>query len=143
MARRTIVAGPPGGGKSQWVLARLAEEPDAVQIDFTALFAAFAGQDRDEQGRFPIRENGDQRLGTVALVRLTTIRTLTLAEKPFYVTTASPEHRDELRTIADTDDVVTLDPGRAVVTERLRRKYDGELPVQCEEALTKWYGPDD
>ncbi len=58
----TVVAGPPGGGKSRSIRDRMENDGSLVLIDYTALFVALAGQRRSPAGRYPIRVTGDPRL---------------------------------------------------------------------------------
>lgn len=138
--RVQIVAGPPGGGKTGYVRDQM-KRTGGIQVDFTALFAALTGEERDAEGRYPIRQDGDERLLAASRVWLMAVGiAATGLEVPVYITTANKQKIDQLKELADTTDVHTVDPGRATCERRLRQKYDGELPVQCEKALARWYG---
>ena len=67
-----IVRGPAGGGKSQWIRERMG--PSDVLLDYTTLWAAVTGAERDAAGKFPIRRDGDPRLAMVEWLRIAAVR---------------------------------------------------------------------
>ena len=139
-SKLTIVAGPPGGGKSGFVRDRLAEDPERIQIDYTALFAALAAQERDPDTRlYPMRAADDPKLEAASYLWYQAISVARIVSQPGYITTAKRAKIEELKGLADTDDVRIIDPGRDVAESRLRSMYGGELPVECKRALDGWY----
>ncbi|MCY3845691.1 MAG: hypothetical protein OXH69_19370 [Acidobacteria bacterium] len=134
-----IVRGPAGGGKSQWISERL--QPGEVVIDFTRLYVALAGVERGPDGKYPVRDDGDVRLALAAWLQLAAIRQAARRELDGYTTTSDsrPEAVERLLAAGATGEVVTIDPGRAVVTARLSDPATGALSPQCEAALGRWY----
>lgn len=135
----TVVAGPPFGGKSRWIRARL--RGSMVWIDFTSLFAAISGEERDPvTRRYPVRQTGDSRLAFAALLRIIAVERAAIAGLEGFVTISRPDQIEELARTALTDRVEIIDPGEDTVRERMRDYYDGAVPQECEGAVSGWYG---
>ena len=135
----SIVRGPAGGGKSQWIQERL--RPGEVVIDFTRLYVALAGVERGPDGRYPVRQDGDPRLALAEYVRMVAVRQASDRELDGYVTTSDsrPEAVERLQAAGATGEVETVDPGESVVRARLADAVTGALSPQCEIALGRWY----
>ena len=134
----TVVAGPPFGGKSRFVRSRL--KGSEIWIDYTSLFAALAGQERDpETRRYPVRDTGDPRLAYTALVRVIAIERAAESGLSGYVTTSRREDISRLQDLASTDRLWIVDPGEDVVRDRMSAYYDGAVPGECEGAVAGWY----
>ena len=131
------VVGPAGGGKSQYIRDRL--RPDDVVLDYTALWAALTGAERDPvTGLYPERIDGDPRL---ALVQAVKNRALELAQKyemDGYVTSSDSDDIERLAAITGLAAVI-IDPGLEVVLDRLRDAETGDLSPQCDKAVRRWY----
>ena len=56
------------------------------------------------------------------------------------VSTSSRSKADEIRELVGGADVQIVDPGREVVLERIRERYGGVIPPECEKAIERWYG---
>lgn len=136
----TVVAGPPGGGKSRWIRERMAEDPSLMVVDYTAMYAALTGQRRDSEGRYPIRSTGDPKLATVAGVWTRAVEHLAFTGQRGFVTTAKRDRIPSILELADTKRVRVVDPGEAIARQRLADLYGGILPPECENALAGWYG---
>ena len=148
MARLTLLRGPAGAGKSQRARELLRDNPDAILADTSATWVMLSGIERDPvTGLYPVREDGDPRLGVARYIRRTIAnRALELG-------------LDVVATISDSDQAVTarwrdvaaarsaefvtetLDPGIAAIRARLGDgSGDDELSPECERALSRWYG---
>ncbi len=125
----TPVLGPVAGGKSQWVAERL--QPNDVVIDFSNLYRAFKNTDQKL-----VRAVGDPIVPFVQAVKQQALREAVSRQLDGYVTSATPGDRPLLEQTTGVQAVV-VDPGEDVVRQRLA--VDGELSVECENALTRWY----
>lgn len=137
-----IVAGPPGGGKSRWIRDQLSDRPRLILIDYTRIFAAVTGEERDpETGRYPIRQTGDPRLAFAAAVFYQAVERAAFTGREGFVTTAKPESIDRLKEIGNTNRVRIIDPGEAVARQNLDDLYRdlGYTPDECTGALAGWY----
>ena len=130
-----ILRGPAGAGKSQEI------PPGTVRADLTAIWAAVTGAERDADGRYPIREDGDPALALAAYLKLTIVRYAKREGLNGVVTTSSssPEAVERLREAGATAGVETVDPGEAVVRRRLADRRTGRLHAACERAVSRWY----
>ena len=138
-----VIAGPPGGGKSQAIeQERL---PGDVVIDFTALYVALTGVQRDPvTGRYPERIDGDPRLPLVSALRDRAIEEAAARELDGFVTTSDsrPESLDRFARLAASTGVGAaairvIDPGEDVVRARLSDPVTGNLSSGCESALSR------
>ena len=59
MSLLLLVEGPAGSGKSQVVSRMLAAGELDVVADYTALWAALRGIERDNEGKYPVRTDAD------------------------------------------------------------------------------------
>ena len=132
----TVVAGPAGAGKSQWMLEHAGR--DDVVIDFGRLFNAL----------FPsligvVRGDAERRAMVLALwVKQAALRRAVELDLDGFVTTSDPGAIDGL--LAKTGGqrpggVRILDPGRAVVLARLAVSQPGR-DTECTAAVDRWYG---
>ena len=137
----TVVAGPPFGGKSRMIRERMAADPSLVLVDFTAVFAAISGEERDpETRRYPVRATGDPRLAYAAGVYTRAVEHAAFTEQRGFVTTAKRDQIDRLKELAATRWVEIVDPGEGVVRDRMAHYYGGAVPDECENAMSGWYG---
>ena len=139
---RIIVAGPPAGGKSNWIREQLAIDPEWLVLDFGRLAVALMGHRRDpETGRYPVRESGDPRLAFVGLFFARMVQEARERGLKAFVTTTDPSKIEELSRLAGAARVQRIDPGREVVRARLEVLYEGEeVPGECGKAVSRWYG---
>lgn len=114
-----------------------------VVADLTALWAALRGMERDSDGRYPIREDGDPavRSGLAAYLRAATVRQALREGLKVAITTGSPTMAPRWAAVAEesgaTFSVRTIDPGEELVRDRLADH--GVLSGQCEKAIDRWY----
>ena len=136
-----IVRGPVFAGKSAWI--RDNSSPGDVVADFTLIYVALANVRRDPNtGRLPVRESGDPRLALARLIQIAVIREA--AEKSltgWTITSSSdPEAVERLREFGATGRVATVDPGEAVVRQRLAAYINDQGGgEECNRAISRWY----
>ena len=136
-----LLSGPAGGGKSQLAreLLRQSGEP-YVAADFQAIVAALLLQERGPDGKYPLRP--DYVLPLAEFVRQTIISSARRRDISIVATNSDgdPARRSYLlgRLGSDATERV-VDPGRDVVVSRLENEM-GDLSVDCEEAIGRWYG---
>ena len=108
----TPVAGPAGGGKSQWIARR--RQPGDVVIDYTLLYAALMGAVRDPAtGKYPVRPDGDPAVGITTYLMATAVRYASDNGLSGYVTTSRRAKVDDLEEMTGQPAVI-IDPGEAV-----------------------------
>jgi len=144
-----LLSGPPGSGKSALARQIAATRPDSVLVDYTELWAALSGAERDPAtGAYPVRAGDDARTGTVERLRRAAIRIAAGAGLPTVATNASgsPDIRSELLDLlgagGETATERIVDPGIDAVRDQLARGMGvqpGELPAECERAIDRWY----
>ena len=139
MADRNIIAGPAGGGKSQYIEAR--RRPGDAVIDFTRLYAAVTGAQRGPDGRYPERGGDDPLLPLTAYLFTTAVRQVAARGLRAWVTTSDRRRLEELRELLPDAAVTEVDPGESVIRARLADPETGELSAQCAAAVARWYGP--
>ena len=135
-----IVRGPAGAGKSQYVASRLGTA--AVWIDFTRLFVALTGQERDpETGRFPVRHSGDGRIALTQAVKEYALREASRRGFSGFVTVSDSRSAvvRELQASGADGEVHTIVLPRGVLRSRLSDPVTGELSAECENALARWF----
>ena len=136
-----IVRGPVFAGKSAWI--RDNSSPGDVVADFTLIYVALANVRRDPNtGRLPVRESGDPRLALARLMQIAVVREALDKGLGGWTTTSSsdPEALERLREFGATGRVVTVDPGEAVVRQRLAAYVaDQGGGSECLAAINRWY----
>ena len=143
MAKLTLVQGPAGGGKSQLASDMLAAGEADVVADVTQLWAATGGYERDQDGRYPVRDENDPALHTARVLQATAV-SFGLRQGYNVITTTSQRDQVErwsseaVRHDAEFD-VRTVDPGEDVVTDYLADPDTGELSPECDRAIGRWY----
>ena len=109
---------------------------------FQAIYAALLLLRRGDDGRYPERDPADAHL--LALAEYTRKAMITGAQEMDIEIIAtnsdgSPARREYLRGLLGPGAVeVVLDPGRAVVEERL--SVNGVLSQQCRDGINRWFG---
>ena len=132
----TPVAGPAGGGKSQWIERN--RQPGDILIDHTAIWAALTGAQRGPDGRYPAREADDPTTGLVQYLMAVAVRQAAADGLDGYVTTSRRAKVADLED-ATGEAAVIVDPGVKVATDRLRDPETGELSPACAAALGRWF----
>ena len=138
-----LLEGPAGSGKSQ--LARdmkLAGQVDLL-ADVTSLWAAVGVYERDPlTGKYPVRLDTDPALDAALYLQTTVVRYGLSNGLRVAATTSRRGQVPRWQSIADEYStmliVQTIDPGRAVVEQRLS-DADGVLSDECEKAISRWY----
>ena len=137
-----LISGPAGAGKSKRArLLRRQQRGRAVLIDYQTIYAALAGIDREDDGRFPERESEDAYLLPTAEFTRRSLITAVIARELLPIVTNSdgnPERRRELLGFMGGGTEEVVDPGIDVVRRRLAGP-DGQVSAQCEEAIGRWY----
>ena len=133
----TPVVGPAGGGKFQWIARR--RRPGDVLIDFTSIWAAVTGAQRDPAtGKYPPRGDDDPSTDMVSYLMAVAVRYAVDNGLSGYVTTSQRSKVADLgRQTGEA--AVVVDPGEEVVRDRLVDDETGELDPQCAAALGRWY----
>lgn len=146
MAELLLLQGPAGSNKSARARQLLIDDYD-VLADYTQLWAALTGAVRDSvTGLYPVRTAADPivRSGLVSYVQRAAIRQALRKRLKVIATTATSGQEAVYERIAAEGaaafKVETIDPGKAVVTERLKAQADGVLLDECNTAINRWYG---
>ena len=143
MSLLLLIEGPAGSGKSQVVSRMLAAGELDVLADYTAIWAAVRAVERDNEGRYPVRQDSDPavRSGLVPWVRAAVARQGLRLGLRVAVTSGSPGMATKWQQLAREEDALfalrTIDPGIDVVKKRLA--VDGDLSPECERAIGRWY----
>ena len=138
-----LISGPAGGGKSAAGRKALAARMSpAVLIDFQTIYAGLLGIERSPTGRYPERQ--PEHGYALPIAEYTRRAQITAARnREFYIVATNSDgdaqRRAELLALLGPGSTETvLDPGRAIVVERL--SVEGRLSIQCESAIDRWYG---
>ena len=130
------IIGPAGAGKSQ-VIDNL-RRPGQVLLDYTSLYAAVGGVQRDASGRYPVRVDGDPTIGLVAALKDYAVNEAVRRELDGYVTSSSRDDIERLEQITGQPAQI-VDPGEEVTKARLADPITGVLSEECKKALRRWY----
>ena len=136
-----LISGPAGGGKSQVVRQRLADNPGSIQIDFQQIYRALTGDQRDpDTGLYPRR---DERLLPITEFSRRAILLAARERQLDVIATNSdgdPQRRAFLLLqLGEGATETIIDPGRDVVRNRLADSITGELSSECNSAVERWY----
>ena len=140
-ASLTLVEGPVGSGKSEVLRNLLSTAAVDLVADLTPLWSALRLIERDASGNYPERLRSDPALLTALYLKTTTARRALSEGLKVAVSTSTPNQAEKWRAIAAEFDAVfevtTVDPGEAVVRERL----GGEaISNECQGSVNRWYG---
>ena len=139
----TLVSGPAGAGKSNLARELLAQVqgPGAI-VDFNSIYTAMLLLRRGDDGSYPERDPADAHLLALAeYVRKAMITGAREMDIEIIATNSSgsPQRREYLRGLLGPGAVeVVVDPGRAVVEQRL--SVNGVLSQQCQDGINRWFG---
>ena len=150
MPELLLLQGPAGANKSEFADRLLSGEDEItwhLLADYTAIWSGITGAKRDPMtGLYPVRTRADAvvRSGIVNYLQRTVVRQGLRERLNVIVTTATSGREEGYLIIAEefgaNFNVQTIDPGRAVVEERLRAQADGVLHDECKSAIARWYG---
>lgn len=140
-----LLSGPAGAGKSKKA-RRLWEEyrrtgGSAALADFQSIYAALTGDQRDANGRYPLRDLA--LLPLVEYVRRTIISAAQARDIYTIATNSdgSPERRSALLGYLGAGAVEEIiDPGRETVLARLADPVTNVTSDDCVQAVNRWYG---
>ena len=139
----TLLSGPAGAGKTAEAKQLInASAGPAVALDFQSIYAALLLLERMADGRYPQRE--PQHSFAYPLVEYLRRAALTAArDREIQVvltnSDSDPARRATLLGLLKPGArEVVIDPGRAVVVERLSDD-DGNLSGQCADAIGRWF----
>ena len=139
----TLISGPAGAGKSNLARDLLSQvQGQGAIIDFQALYSAALLLRRRDDGRYPERDPADAHLLALAeYTRKAMITAALLMDIEIIATNSSgsPQRREYLLGLLGPGAFeVVLDPGRAIVEERL--SINGVLSQQCRDGINRWFG---
>ena len=141
-----LISGPSGAGKSTEARRLLETLPEGVLLDFQSLYSAILAIARQDDGRFPEREDRHQyALAMAEYLRLAGITAAREMELDAVVTNSdsSPSRRSFLlgllRQGGQTAEEVVIEPPIDVVIERLTKPGESEPSSQCWDSLRRWY----
>ena len=144
MTGLVLVEGPAGSGKSQEVARMLRAGEVDIQADLTAQWVALRAVERGPHGRYPVRPASDPTIttGLAAYLRAVAVREGLRSGLNVAVTSGTPNTAVKWSRVAEEAGapfrVTTIDPGEAVVRERLAND-DGSMDDECEMAISRWY----
>lgn len=125
-----VVTGPPAGGKSTWVRGHA--RPGDVVVDYDLLAGALSGPHQGDPHQHP------EPIRTIAFrARTAAIREALrhVANVDVYIIHSMPKP-DWMTTYAEHHaEIVTIDPGRDVVMERIAE----QRPASARAVATRWY----
>ena len=140
-----LISGPPAAGKTAEARRLRVFSPEPVALaEFQELLAAVLGLRRNPAtGRYPERDPRD----AWALPLAEYLRRVIITsgqDRGFDVITTNsdgdPGRRELLRMFLGTGSTETvMDPGEAIIRDRLTFSPDRTPSEQCEEALNRWY----
>ena len=136
-----LLSGPAGAAKSALAWRLLAEHPTLAAVaDFQAIYAALTLVQRDRNGRYPLRD--DRLLPLVEYTRRAIIGGAVARDIDIVATNSDGDQERRAFLLASlgagaVEQVV--DPGRAIVEARLSDPATGELSIECNGAIERWY----
>ena len=136
-----LISGPAGASKSALARRLLAEHPQLAAIaDFQLVYRALTDVERGRDGRYPLRN--DDLLPLTEYVRRAIIGGAVARDIDVIATNSDgdPARRAFLLSALGTGAVERIvDPGRAIVEARLSDPLTGELSIECNGAVNRWY----
>ena len=139
----TLLSGSAGSGKSE-IARRMVQDGEAdVVVDFQSVLASLLQLRRQEDGRYPPRDERAARLmPMVEYLRATAIRYAVEAELKVVVTNSDGDRTRRNQILARlgsnaVEQVVEID--RSVAVARLSDPVTGTLSQQCESSISRWF----
>ena len=137
------LAGPAGAGKSGRARRMLAGGDADLVVDFTALYVALSGVERDGEGKYPVRGDDDPLLPVTHAVRAFVVGEALRRGFRTLRTSSSSADADRDRATAERHGAdyreIVVDPGEDVIRARLADPETGQLSTQCGTAMRRWY----
>ena len=137
-----LLSGPAGAAKSAYAKGLFGQASGLVIIaDFQSFYAALTGDERGPNGRYPLRN--ERLLPITEYVRRAAITGAVERDIQVIATNSDgdPVRRKFLLSQLGADATErVIDPGRDVVSVRLADPATGELSLECDEAINRWYG---
>lgn len=146
MATLTLLQGPAGSGKSQIARDMMQDDPDAILADYTALWAAMRGVERDPETRkYPIRKADDPvvQSGVGTKIKKAVAREALRADRNVIVTSATKGMEIVWKDFVEIQDgnhtfqVRTVE--RSLLQVKAELTVDGELSDECRGAMKRWF----
>ena len=147
MATLTLLQGPAGSGKSQIAREMMEDDPSAILADFTALWAAMRGVERDPETRkYPVRKADDPVVesGVGTKIKKAVAREALRADRNVIVTTATKGMEIIWKDFVEVQDgnhtyqVRTVE--RTLLQVKAELVADGEdWSDECREAVGRWF----
>lgn len=124
-----VVTGPPTAGKSSWIRAHAKAADIVIDLDLMALAMAGPGADHHAHGDVLMRVVHRARFAALneAFQHLDTTDVYVIHTQP------SPKKLAQYRRLKAR--IVTVDPGREIVMERIKNMRQPEM----ERVATRWY----
>ena len=136
-----LLSGPAGAAKSALARRLLEEHPQlAVIADFQLVYRALTDVERGRDGRYPLRD--ERLLPVTEYVRRAIISAAVGRDIDVIATNSDgdPARRALLLSALGAGAVERIvDPGRDVVAARLADPATGELSIECNAAIGRWY----
>ena len=155
----SILRGPAGAGKSQWLRRNVGD--GEIILDTTPIWAALTNVERDPEGRYRVRLLGEPGLRAAQFAKWSTLAFAARENLPawFTIANSSPEAITRVQQVVERAGgrigrIRTEDPGLNTALDRLvipkasvpdgweivedgdGRKY---LLDECDNALARWY----
>ena len=138
-----LLSGSAGSGKSQIARQMVADGDADVVVDFQSVLASLLQLRRQEDGRYPPRDERAERLmPMVEYLRATAIRYGVEAELNVVVTNSDGDQTRRnllLERLGPNavERVVEID--RSVAVARLSDPVTGTLSQQCTDSISRWF----
>jgi hypothetical protein len=124
-----VITGPPAGGKSSWIAARA--RPNDIVIDLDRITQALMGPGAPAWSQHPVALKIAHRARYAAIDEAVKH----LAEVDVYLIHTMPSRKWLARYQRHQAEIITVDPGRDIVLQRVR---DMRSPALLAVA-TRWY----
>ena len=145
--RSVIISGPAGAGKTERAKELIAELQaqglKPIAADFQSLYAALGLISRQEDGRYPQREeNAAYILGMAEYLRSTIVRRALADDMPVVATISQRSDGARYQALAALiggqarEEII--DPGVDEIVRRLGES-NGTISSQCFDAMNRWY----
>ena len=137
-----LLSGPAGSSKSALARKLLQENPGLAAVaDFQSVYVALTQIVRGPDGRYPLRD--DRLLPLTEYVRRAIITGAVARDIDVIATNSDGDPARRQFLLSQLGPGATeriVDPGEDVVSARLSDPLTGELSIECDEAVGRWYG---